>query len=422
MPLGIYPSVMDIERGPGPLDGVRVLDLTRVLAGPHCTRMLADLGAHVIKVEPPDGDGTRLSFPKVASIATYFSQQNCGKENISIDLQQSTGIDLVLRLIDHVDIVVENFRPDVMDRLGLGWEVLHARNPRLILASISGYGRGNAWSNRRAYAPVVSAEMGVTDLQAQAHRGDVGSDPISHADLYTSLECLSGVLAALYQRERTGNGQRVEVSMAETMLSVNEHVHWILARDLDGVREDNIVPSYRTQEFPVVTARSGEKVLIAAHPAANGNFQPLCSMMDRPDLLEDPTLATVGERRANLQRINKALSAWALTVVTVEELLALVDRAGFAVGIVRTVTDAATSAWAVERGAIVEIDNRNGGSLRIPNSPIRFSDADAGVRGSVRYRGEDNRSVLKAMLGLTNQEIDDLEASGVLSSRLPKAK
>jgi CoA:oxalate CoA-transferase len=422
MPLAIYPSVMDIARGPGPLDGVRVLDLTRVLAGPHCTRMLRDLGAHVIKVEPPDGDGTRLSFPKVASIATYFSQQNCGKENISLDLQQPAGIDLLLQLINHVDIMVENFRPDVMDRLGLSWEVLHERNPRLILASISGYGRGNEWSNRRAYAPVVSAEMGITDLQAKAHHGDVGSDPISHADLYTSLECLSGVLAALYHRERTGTGQWVEVSMAETMLSVNEHMHWILARDLDGVSDDNFVPSYRTQEFPVVTARSGELVLIAGHPAADGNFQPLCLMMQRPDLLDDPSLATVGQRRAGLERINEALSAWAITVDTVDELIALVDSAGFAVGVVRTVTDAATSAWAIERGAIVAIDNRNGGTLRIPNSPIRFSAADAGVRGSVRYRGEDNRSVLRNMLGLTDDQVDELEASGVVSSRLPKVK
>ena len=422
MPLAIYPSVMDIARGPGPLDGVRVLDLTRVLAGPHCTRMLADLGARVIKVEPPEGDGTRLSFPKVASIATYFSQQNCGKENISLDLRQPVGINLLLQLISHVDIMVENYRPDVMDRLGLTWDVLHARNPRLILASISGYGRGNEWSNRRAYAPVVSAEMGVTDLQAKAHHGNVGSDPVSHADLYTSLECLSGVLAALYQRERTGNGQRVEVSMAETMLSVNEHMHWILARDLDGVSDDNFVPSYRTEEFPVVTASSGELVLIAGHPAADGNFQPLCLMMNRPDLLDDPSLATVGQRRAGLNRINETLSAWAVTIDTVEELLALVDRAGFAVGIVRTVTEAATSAWAKERGSIVEIDNRNGGTLRIPNSPIRFSDADAGLRGSVRYRGEDNRSVLSSMLGLTDDEVDELEASGALSSRLPKAR
>jgi CoA:oxalate CoA-transferase len=419
MAFGIYPLAMDIQRGPGPLDGVRVLDFTRVLSGPHCTRMLVDLGAHVIKVEPPDGDTTRWAFPKVASIATYFSQQNCGKQNISLDLRQPDAISLLLQLVDQTDVVVENYRPDVMDRLGLGWDVLHARNPRLIYAAISGYGSTGMWANRRAYAPAIAAEMGTLSLSVDAHHGRVSSDPISHPDLFAALECFAGILAALYARERTGKGQRVEVSMAETMLSVNEHAHWLLQRDLDGASEDNIVPSFRTEEYPVVTASTGERVLIAGHPAIEGTFQEFCRLIGRADLLDDARFATVELRKTNLAVLVDLIETWAATH-DVDTLVSLVDAAGFTVGVVHSVAEAATSAWAAERGAIVEIDNRAGGTLRIPNSPIRFSDSDAGVRGQVRYRGEDNRTVLHKLLGLADDTLDDLEARGVISSRLPK--
>jgi CoA:oxalate CoA-transferase len=419
MASAIYPLTMDIARGPGPLDGVRVLDFTRVLAGPHCTRMLVDLGAHVIKVEPPEGDTTRWTFPKVASIATYFSQQNCGKQNISLDLRQPESISLLLQLVDQIDVVVENYRPDVMARLGLGWDVLHARNPRLIYAAISGYGSTGMWANRRAYAPAIAAEMGTLALASEAHHGRVASDPISHPDLFAGLECFAGTLAALYARERTGLGQRVDVSMAETMLSVNEHVHWILHRDLDGASEVDTVPSFRIEDYPVVTAATGERVLIAGHPAVESTFQEYCLLIDRADVINDPRFATVELRKTNLSMLVDMIATWAANH-PVDTLVSLVDAQGFTVGVVRSVTEAATSAWAVERGAIVEIDNRAGGTLRIPNSPIRFSDSDAGVRGQVRYRGEDNRTVLHDLLGLADETLDDLEARGVISSRLPK--
>jgi CoA:oxalate CoA-transferase len=419
MPLAIYPLVMDIARGPGPLDGVRVLDFTRVLSGPHCTRMLVDLGADVIKVEPPEGDTTRWTFPKVASIAGYYSQQNCGKQNISLDLRHPHAISLLLQLVDQIDVVVENYRPDVMDRLGLGWDVLHARNPRLIYAAISGYGSTGMWANRRAYAPAIAAEMGTLALSCEAHQGRVSSDPISHPDVFAGLECFAGILAALYARERTGKGQRVEVSMAETMLSINEHVHWILRRDLDGVSEENFVPSFRTEEYPVVTAATGERVLIAGHPATEGTFQDYCRLIDRADLIDDPRFATVELRKTNFAVLVDMITTWAATHHA-DTLVSRIDAGGFTVGVVRSVTEASTSAWAVERGAIVEIDNRAGGTLRIPNSPIRFSDSNAGVRGQVRYRGEDNRTILRDLLNLDDVTLDDLEARGVISSRLPK--
>jgi len=211
-----------VTKAPAPLQGVRVLDLTRVLAGPHCGRMLCDLGAEVIKIEPPDGDLTRFSSPRVGSLATYFIQQNAGKKCMSIDLSTPEGADIVKRLVEVSDVLVENYRAGVMDRLGLSYDVLATRQPRLIYASISGYGADGPWVQRRAYATVIGAESGLTRMQGDSRGGDYANDPWSHADTYTALETSSAILAALFQRERTGRGERIDVSMAETMLYIFE--------------------------------------------------------------------------------------------------------------------------------------------------------------------------------------------------------
>ncbi|MCU1360261.1 MAG: putative CoA-transferase, partial [Ilumatobacteraceae bacterium] len=215
-------------RSHGPLEGVRVLDLTRVLSGPHCTRMMCDLGADVIKVEPPGGDMTRFASPRINGLSSYFVQQNTGKRNLSLDLTSPEAVELLLSLAEHCDVLIENFRPGVMDRMGLGHDVVSRRNPRIVYASISGYGQTGPWVHRRAYAPVVGAESGFTKAQGDARRHTDGTtthanDPHSNADVYTGMECAASILAALYQRERTGRGDRIDVSMAQTMLYVNEH-------------------------------------------------------------------------------------------------------------------------------------------------------------------------------------------------------
>ncbi|MFZ9016313.1 MAG: CaiB/BaiF CoA transferase family protein, partial [Ilumatobacteraceae bacterium] len=156
---------MESDRPTRPLDGIRVLDFTRVLSGPHCTRMLADLGAEVIKVEPPDGDVTRFTAPRRHGMPSYYAQQNTGKRSVSFDLGRPEGRDLALRLAEQADVVVENFRPGVMERFGLDYDTVAARNPRVVYASITGYGSTGPWKGRRAYAPVVQAQTGLTKSQ-----------------------------------------------------------------------------------------------------------------------------------------------------------------------------------------------------------------------------------------------------------------
>ena len=403
----------------GPLHGVRVLDLTRVLTGPHATRMLADLGAEVIKLEPPDGDLTRFSAPRVGSMATYFLQQNAGKASLSLDLSHAEGVALLKRLAQHSDVLVENFRPGVMDRLGLGPQALLAEAPRLVYVSISGYGSTGPWRHRRAYAPVIGAESGMTKAQADGRDGSVVNDPHSHADVYTAMEAATAVLAALYQREHTGRGQWVDVSMAETMLYVNEHVHDHL---YDGPVDPRWIRSFQPHQYPVLTVADGTTMVVSGHPAERGTFDRFIAAMQQPELADDPRFADVPTRLVHLDDLMAAMRAWASSLPDAATLEASLDAHGLAAGVVRSVRDLADTPWAAERGSIAMVDDRKGGTVRVPAPPWRFSDATVGNHEGPRFRGEDNHRVLREVLGLTDDTLADLDARGVLSQRLPDSR
>jgi crotonobetainyl-CoA:carnitine CoA-transferase CaiB-like acyl-CoA transferase len=350
---------------------------------------------------------------------SYYVQQNTGKRSVSIDLHRAEGVELAMQLVDHCDVVVENFRPGVMDKLGLGYDVVAERNQRIVYASITGYGATGPWKDRRAYAPVVQAETGLTKSQGDHGRGGVyRTDRHSHADVYTSLDAAAGVLAALYQRERTGRGQWIDVAMAQVMLYVNEHVHdelWEGDIDPDWVR------SFGNHHQPVVTVANGDAVAIAGHPAAKGNFEMYIRAIERPELADDPRFATVAGRQEHLADLMHHITAYAATVPDAEALEQRFARYKLAVGAVRSVAEVCNSDWARERDVVRAVDDRGGGTVRIPNAPWKFSDApDVGVRGTPRYRGEDNAEVLAELLGLGDDEIAALTDDGVLSARVPK--
>ena len=402
--------------GARPLEGVRVLDLTRVLSGPHCTRMLCDLGADVIKVEPPDGDMTRFANPRVNSLSTYFVQQNTGKRNVSLDMGTPEGVELLLGLVEHCDVLVENFRPGVAERMGIGYEAVAARNPTIVYASISGYGQTGPWVDRRAYAPVVGAESGATKLSGDARGGQYANDPLSHADVYTALECASAVLAALFQRERTGRGDRIDVAMAQTMLYVNEHVHdqlWDRPVPADWIR------SFQPGDYPVLTAANGETVIISGHPAERGTFDRFVLAMGQRDLFDDPRFVDVPTRLANYGALMDRMREWAAGVSDPQAIEAAMAEHGLACGTLRSVREICDTDWAVARNVIVEVSDCGDGTLRVPNAPWRFAGSDVGVRGEPRYRGEDNHDVLRELLGLGDERLRDLDERGVLSSRVP---
>ena len=400
-----------------PLEGVRVLDFTRVLSGPHATRMLCDLGADVIKVEQPTGDLTRFSSPRVNSNATYFIQQNVGKRNISLDLTKPEAVEIIKQLIEKCDVLIENFRPGVMARLGLDEKTLRKKNPRLVYASITGYGNTGPWVNRRAFAPVINAEMGLTKRQGDARGGQYANDPFSHADVYTAIECASAILAALFQRERNGEGQYIDLSMAQTLLYVNEHAH-------DDLWEEPVSPdairSFRPEDYAVLTTKDGITSVVSGHPAERGTFDFFVGAMQAPHLLNDERFKTVALRIKNFAELMQLIKDWALTVETVDELERRLDENKLAMGQMRTVSEVAKTKWASERNAFVEVDDRGDGKVKLPNSPWMFSGSDTSTRGITKYRGEDNAEVLREFLGLSAEQIKDLSDREIISQRVTK--
>ena len=402
-----------------PLDGIRVLDFTRVLAGPHAARMLCDLGAEVIKIEPPEGDLTRFGQPRLNSLATYFIQQNVGKLNMSLNLADARAVDIVRKLVAMSDVVIENFRPGVMQRLGLGYDTLAAQNERLIYASISGYGATGPWVDRRAYAPVVNAEVGLTKHQGDVRGGAYANDPFSHGDVYTGMEAAAGILAALVQRGRTGRGQYLDISMAETLLYVNEHAHDQL---WEGEVPADWIRSFQPADYPVLTTRDGSIVVVSGHPASKTNFGWFCAAMERNDLLNDVRFVDVPARLAHLADFHAILRAWAATITDAETIEKIFAEHNLATGRLRSVADVARTDWAKQRGVITEVSDRGGGTIRIPQSPWKFSDADVRIRGIPKYRGEDNTAVLRDLLGVDDATITQLAHDGVTSSHQPSDK
>jgi len=405
--------------GQRPLEGIRVLDFTRVLSGPHATRMLSDLGAEVIKVEPPMGDMTRFAMPRVNSLSSYFIQQNVGKKNISLDMTKPQAVELLKKLVSHCDIVIENFRPGVMHKMGLDYKTLSQLNPRLIYTSITGYGATGPWTTRRAYAPVVNAESGITKHQGDVRGGQYANDPHSHGDVYTALEAASAILAALYQREHTGVGQYIDVSMAETMLYVNEHAHNQMWTGVEPVGE---IRSFQPADYPVLTVADGSMVVVSGHPAERGTFDFFVAAMQQPELLSDPRFSDVATRLEHFDELMDIMKAWAKTVATSDEIENRLSQHQLAVGRLRSVGELADTQWAHEREAVVLVSDRGDSTVRIPNSPWHFSGSDTSTQGDAKYRGEDNHAIFSEITGLSSEEIMQLENDGVLVSRGPSKR
>ena len=402
-----------------PLSGIRVIDFTRVLAGPHCTKALRDLGAEVIKIEPPAPDTGRSGQPHVGPMSLYFAQQNAGKQAISLDLNFSEAQDIIKKLVAEADIVVENFRPGTLDLFGLGFEHLTAIKPDLIMVSISGYGQSGPWRNRPAFAPTVQAEAGFTEIIGR-HYGDAlirtENDAYNHADVYTGLQGVIATLAALAHRSHTGEGQHVDVAMVSSILSVNDRVSY----ELSDIDVDGEPLALSAPESPIIELPDGQKITIAASPVSTFVFQRYCAMMRRNDLLLDPRFITAQFRRDNWEDLLAEIRAWVLTFRTIEELEAQVSEAGLAVGTIRSVSEIAESEWAIERGAIREVEDRSGGTARVPAPPWIFGGCDLPDAGLPPFQGEHNLEVLRS-LGLSEDEIENLEATGVLISNIPKS-
>jgi CoA:oxalate CoA-transferase len=391
------------------LEGITVLDLTRVIAGPACTRTLADLGAEVIKIEPPDGDLLRRGVPKVRGVAVGFAQQNAGKRQLSIDLSQPRGRDLVRALAERADVLVENYRPGVAARLGIGYEDIRAINPDIIYCSISGYGQTGPAAGRRAYAPVIHAELGLVELSARERGTDPLPEAISHADFAAGAQAASAILAALVGRLRGGGGQHVDVSMAETMLAVNEFT----AVEVNGGFGNEISP-FRPGRAALLRFPDGTWVQVPGNPTTwvFGVARALGKMPELEALGWHGPENTQGREK----EINALMQQWAAAFDSVGAFEAALDSARIPLGTVKPLASVPDEAWAQQRGAFVDVDV-NGAPVKLPRSPFRFSNAEVGPRSGAYLQGADNRTVLRERLGLDDVELAALEAEGVLVTR-----
>jgi crotonobetainyl-CoA:carnitine CoA-transferase CaiB-like acyl-CoA transferase len=403
----------------GPLSGLRVVDFSRVLAGPLCARTLQDLGAEVIKIEPPNPDVSRFAFPSTDGMSGYYAQQNAGKRNVSINLNLPGAHELALKLCDTADIVVENFRAGTLGFFGLDYETLAKRNPRLIYASITGYGQGGPWRSRMAYAPTVQAEAGFTENSVR-HYGEALSEPrtdsLSHGDVYTGLQAVIAILAALNSRQKTGRGQYVDVAMAATLLAVNERAHVDLSDDDIGA-EPAILGATDCSFF---SGPQGEHFTVATSIVGSRTFPSWLRAMRRVDLLEDPRFATAAARRLNFGALHQIIQRWILTFPDMATLDAQFDEAKIAMGEIRSVKELAASEWSEYWGAVQPVSDRSGGEYRLPGRPWQFSAEELTPIGTPAFQGEHNFSVF-GELGVSESEMRRLAEAGVLVTH-PRAR
>ncbi len=390
------------------LEGITVLDLTRVVAGPACTRTLSDYGAHVIKVEPPDGDLMRQGVPKANGVAIGFAQQNAGKKNLCIDMSKPEGSQIVRRLAADADIVVENYRPGVTDRLGIGYSDVCADNPRVIYCSITGYGQEGPAAHRRAYAPVIHAELGLLELSARERGTDPMPEAVSHVDFAVGSQAATAILAALFSRERTGKGQHVDVSMAETMLATNE----FSAVEINGGFGDEISP-FRPGKAALLKLADGSWVQVPGNPTTW--IFGVAKALGKGAEMAERGWHTPVETQGKDEEIRLMMQGWADEFDDVYALERALDSSRIPLGTVKSLSSAVEEDWAIQRQVMVDLDI-NGTSRKVHRSPVRFSGAEVGPRVGAYLRGTDNRSELKLKLGLSDSEIDSLEGKGVLLS------
>jgi crotonobetainyl-CoA:carnitine CoA-transferase CaiB-like acyl-CoA transferase len=376
-----------------------VLDCSRVLAGPYAGRLLADLGAEVVKLEPPAGDDSREVAPKRdRGMSGLYTWANVGKRNVCIDLAKPEGRALAQGLAARCDAVIENFRPGVAERLGLGWEALRARNPRAVLVSVSAFGADSSWRARRGFAHVVHAAAGVLHDQAQRSGQPVAPLAQAFGDVATALHATIALLAALREVARSGEGQHVEIAMFDaTLASYTETVFALLDP-----------PEARDTSLLFDAGPHGSLAVAGARPH-------VWRLLRERHALPDP--APPGAPVAEKARLRtRAIEAWLASQPSPEALVAAVEAAGLACAPVTPLRDALTGPLARERALLAEVDDRRGGRRPVVRSPWRFSRSQAGVRGPAPRRGEHNAEVLREILGYDTARIEALRAAGVLDA------
>jgi formyl-CoA transferase/CoA:oxalate CoA-transferase len=393
-----------------PLEGVIVLDLSHALAGPHCSTLLADFGAQVIKLETPGaGDIARAwGVPLPGGENSYFVGLHRNKQGVSIDLKTDEGKALFFRLAEKADVLLENFRPGALEKLGLGYEAVSARNPGIVFCSVSGFGQDGPYRDRAALDLIVQAESGMISVTGEpgSHGSRCG---VSVADLTAGMYAAFGILLALRVKERTGEGQRVDVSMLEGQMSLlNVMISAYLA---DGEIPQPMGTAYKAL-LPYQTFRTQTRD-IALAVGSQKLWKIFCPLIGRPDLADDPRFATNAQRIRHRGKLIDIIQQVLLTR-SYEQWEATFLEAGVPVGAINNVAQLLEHPQVKARGAMVDMDHPRAGPVKMVGVPVRLSRTPGAVRTPSPSLGEHSAQTLRSLLGLPDDEIRRLIAAGVV--------
>ncbi len=392
-----------------PLDGIVVVDLTRILAGPFCTMLLADFGAQVIKIEAPGiGDDSRMLGPFVRDQSAYFMSVNRGKKSVTLNLKTPEGRELLKDLLKKADVLVENYRPGTMEKWGLGYDEVQKINPKLIYASISGFGQTGPYKNLPAYDIVVQGMSGLMSITGQ-EGGLPTRVGTSVGDIVPALFTTVGILTALHHRNTSGKGQRVDVAMLDALVAILENA---VAR----FQVTGEVPKPIGNRHPAITpfdsfsTQDGHIIVAAGNPKLFGKF---CQVIGLPELAADPRFAEYAERHRNEKQLKPILEQ-ALSRFTRQEALRLLGEAGIPCAPINTVGEVMEDPQIQARGMMVEVEHPVAGRLKMPGVPVKLSLTPGGIPGPAPLLGEHTDEVLIRFLGKTPKEVEALRRKGIV--------
>jgi crotonobetainyl-CoA:carnitine CoA-transferase CaiB-like acyl-CoA transferase len=384
-------------------EGLRVIDFSTTIAGPHCTRMLADMGAEVIKIESAEGETMRNRPPVRNGCSSAFGQLNVGKKSLVLDLKSPDAIEILRRVVASADILVENFRPGVMRRLKLDYGSVRELNPKLIYCSISGYGQTGPSAELPAYAPVIHAASGydMAHLAYQPGRSRPDYCGIYHADVLTGVYAFGAISAALHQRHGSQEGQHIDVSMLESMLSLTlNELQW---------SQFEVKQTPRPLFGPLET--SDGYVMLAV--ASEKTFQSLIGVIGHPEWMDDPRFAKYSDRRENWADLMDGAEGWSRTLTT-DKCITELNGAGVPCSAYRTVAEAMNDPQIAHRGALSEVRDE-GGTFKVLNLPFRMSGATVSAGKRMATLGEHTVALLREA-GLSQDEIADFAGKPLVAA------
>lgn len=394
------------------LEGYRVLDFTQVVAGPTATLMLAEMGAEIIKVElAPDGDPGRVGPVRVGERSGYFVQHNRGKKDVCVDPKSAEGRAILKELAAHVDVLIQNYAPGAIDRLGLGYEAVRAINPKIVMCSISAFGQTGPLAAEPGFDFLGAAYAGVTSMG-----GEPGGAPyfpmIAIGDVSTGVHAMGAICAALLYRERTGRGQHLDISLLDTYFHYHEasvQAHTLSRGEIRPTRSG----LHSWYAVPAGVFRGRERYIIIIAPLQQ-HWEKLCVAMGQPDLARDPRFATNDDRLRNLDALIETIESWIRSMPSDDEAIAALREQRVPMAPVLSVEEAVRHPHLRERGTVRTIRDRILGEFDVPGFALRFSDFPEPLTLDAPTLGEHNEAVLTVLLGYPADRVRDLEARGVL--------